>query len=207
MKFEISHKIIALGFVITFAFLVFSCQPQQQQIGGAQTPTDAYKMLYAAVKSKNPENIKKMMSKDSMIFAEGAAKQQNKPVESVLENGFYASTFSATLPKMRDERVKDNFGALEVWNEKERLWEDVAFIKEEDGWKIAVGDIFKGTYQSPGKPQSITEKENANAMNPNNAMSRGNINTNVDMNKIPVTNVNVPKPPLANKDATGEKKK
>ncbi|HEX8733745.1 MAG TPA: hypothetical protein VF721_00345 [Pyrinomonadaceae bacterium] len=206
MKFEISHKIIALGFVITFAFLVFSCQPQQQQIGGAQTPTDAYKMLYAAVKSKNPENIKKMMSKDSMIFAEGAAKQQNKSLESVLENGFYASTFSATLPKMRDERIKDNFGALEVWNEKERLWEDVAFIREEDGWKIAVGDIFKGTYQSPGKSQSIVEKENANAMNPNNAMSRGNINTNVDMNKIPVTNVQ-PKPPLANKDATGEKKK
>ena len=207
MKFEISHKIIALGFVVTFAFLVFSCQPQQQQIGNAQTPTEAYKMLYAAVKSKNPENIKKMMSKDSLIFADGAAKQQNKSMESVLENGFYASTFSATLPKMRDERVKDNFGALEVWNEKERLWEDVAFIKEEDGWKIAVGDIFKGTYQSPGKSQTIIEKENANASNPNNAMSRGNINTNIDMNKIPVTNVNVPKPPLANKDATGAKKK
>jgi hypothetical protein len=207
MKFEISHKIIAVTFVVAFAFLVFSCQPQQQQIGNAQTPTDAYKMLFAAVKSKNPENIKKMMSKDSMIFAEGAAKQQNKSIESVLENGFYASTFSASLPKMRDERVKDNFGALEVWNEKERLWEDVAFIKEEDGWKIAVGDIFKGTYQSPGKSQSIIEKENSNAMNPNNSMSRGNINTNVDMNKIPITNVNVPKPPLANKDATGEKKK
>lgn len=207
MKFEISHKIIALTFVVTFAFLVFSCQPPKQEIGNAQTPTEAYKMLYAAVKSKDPEKIKKMMSKDSMVFAEGAAKQQNKSIESVLENGFYASTFSATLPKMRDERVKDNFGALEVWNEKERLWEDVAFIKEEDGWKIAVGDIFRGTYQSPGKSQSIIEKENANASNPNNAMSRGNINTNIDMNKIPVTNVNVPKPPLANKDATGEKKK
>src|SRR5215212_3284765 len=197
MKFEISQKIIALSFVITFALLVFSCQPSVQQIGNAQTPTEAYKMLYAAVKSKDTEKIKKMMSKDSLIFAEGASQQQNKPLEKVLENGFYASTFSATLPKMRDERVKDNFGAVEVWNEKERSWEDVAFIREEDGWKVAVGDIFKGTYQLPGKSQSIIEKENANAANPNNAMSQANINTNVNMNAIPVTNVKVPTPPLA----------
>jgi hypothetical protein len=206
MKFEISQKIIALSFVITFAFLAFSCQPAKQEIGNAQTPTDAYKMLFAAVKSKDAEKIKKMMSKDSMIFADGAAKQQNKSVESVLENGFYASTFSATLPKMRDERVKDNFGALEVWNEKERHWEDVAFIREEDGWKIAVGDIFKGTYQSPGKAQSIIEKENSNATNPNNTMSQANINTNVNMNAIPVTNVKVPTPPLSGKDDGAKKK-
>jgi hypothetical protein len=206
MKFEMSQKIIALSFIIAFALLAFSCQPAKQEIGNAQTPTEAYKMLYAAVKSKDTEKIKKMMSKDSMIFAEGAAKQQNKSVESVLENGFYASTFSATLPKMRDERVKDNFGALEVWNEKERHWEDVAFIREEDGWKIAVGDIFKGSYQSPGKSQSIIERENSNAMNPNNAMSQANINTNVNMNSVPVTNVKVPTPPLSNKDDGAKKK-
>jgi hypothetical protein len=207
MKFEISQKIIALSFIVTFALLIFSCQPSKQDIGGAQTPTEAYKMLYAAVKSKDAAQIRKMMSKDTLIFAEGAAKQQNKPVEGILENGFYASTFSAALPKMRDERVKDNFGAVEVWNEKERVWEDVAFIKEEDGWKVAVGDIFKGTYQVPGKSQTIREREDANAMNPNNAVTQSNINTNVNMNSIPVTNVKVPQPPLANKDAGGDKKK
>src|SRR5215212_4948941 len=197
MRFTNDKRLCAFVFVAVLAFISFSCQASQQQIGNAQTPTEAYKMLYAAVKSKDIEQIKKMMSKDSMIFAQGASQQQNKPLEKVLENGFYASTFSATLPKMRDERVKDNFGALEVWNEKERTWEDVAFIREEDGWKIAVGDIFKGTYQSPGKSQTIIEKENANAANPNNAMSQANINTNVNMNAIPVTNVKVPTPPLA----------
>lgn len=206
MKFEISQKIIALSFTVAFAFLAFSCQPAKQDIGGAQTPTDAYKMLFAAVKSKDTEKIKKMMSKDSMIFAESAAKQQNKPLEAVLENGFYASTFAAALPRMRDERVKDNFGAVEVWNEKERTWEDVAFIKEEDGWKIAVGDIFRGTYQMPGKSQTIREREEANTMNPNNAMTQANINTNVNMNAVQMTNVKTP-PAATNKDATGDKKK
>lgn len=205
MRFKISRKITALSFVIAFALLIFSCDGQsQQQIGGAQSPTEAYKMLFAAVKSKDTEKIRKMMSKDTMIFAEGAAKQQNKPIESVLENGFYASTFSATLPRMRDERVKDNFGAVEVWNEKERVWEDVAFIKEEDGWKIAVGDIFKGSYQMPGKSQTIREREDANVMNPNNSVMPGNINTNVNMNAIPMTNVKTP--PLANKDGGANKK-
>lgn len=206
MKFEISQKIIALSFVITFALLAFSCQPAAQQIGNAPTPTEAYKMLFAAVKSKDTEKIKKMMSKDSMIFAEGASKQQNKPLEKVLENGFYASTFSATLPQMRDERVKDNFGAVEVWNEKERVWEDTAFIKEEDGWKIAVGDIFKGTYQIPDKSQTIREKEAANAANPSNMMAPSNLNTNVNFNQVPITNVKVPTPPLAN-NANGTQKK
>lgn len=206
MKFEISQKIIALSFVITFAFLVFSCGASEQQIGNAQTPTEAYKMLYAAVKSKDTEKIKKMMSKDSLMFAEGASKQQNKPVEKVLENGFYASTFSATLPQMRSERIKDNFGAVEVWNEKERVWEDVAFIKEEDGWKIAVGDIFKGTYEMPGKSQSIVEREAANASNPNTAAVPANINTNVNFNSVPITNVKVPTPPLSNKDDGAKKK-
>lgn len=206
MKFKTSRKIAALSLVITFALLIFSCESPQG--GNAQTPTEAYKQLYAAVKSKDPEKIRKMMSKDTLIFAEGAAKQQNKSIESILENGFYASTFSATLPKMRDERVKDQFGAVEVWNEKERVWEDVAFIKEEDGWKVAVGDIFRGTYQMPAQPQTIREREASNTANPNNAMTQANINTNVNMNAITVTNVKTP--PLAtNKDAdaTGARKK
>ncbi|MDQ3800464.1 MAG: hypothetical protein M3384_13530 [Acidobacteriota bacterium] len=205
MKFKISQKIIAFSFVAAFALLLFSCGGQaEQKIGGAQTPTEAYKMLFAAVKSKDTEKIKKMMSKDTMIFAQAAAQQQNKSLENMLENGFYASTFSTTLPRMRDERVKDNFGAVEVWNEKERVWEDVAFIKEEDGWKIAIGDIFKGTYQMPGKPQSIREREDVNTMNPNTAVMPGNINTNVNMNTIPMTNVKTP--PLANKDDGAKKK-
>lgn len=268
MRFKISQKIIALSFVIAFALLIFSCGEQsRQQTGVAQSPTEAYKMLFAAVKSKDTEKIRQIMSKNSLTFAEGASKQQNKPIEKVLENGFYASTFSAALPRMRDERIKDSFGAVEVWNEKERIWEDVAVVREADvsfqftggdkakfleiakgisglevndggssvqggvkgvlateaediknklteagatvsvadtGWKIAVGDIFRGTYQMPGKSQTVREREDTNMMNPNNAVMPGNINTNVNMNAIPMTNVKTP--PLANKDDGAKKK-
>ena len=112
------------------------------------------------------------------------------------------------LPEIRDERVKDNFGAVEVWNEKERIWEEVSFVKEDGGWKVAVGDLFRGTFQSPGQSQTIREREAANLANPNQAVIPGNVNTNVNMNNIPVTKVPTPPSPMTD-DFNGktEKKK
>ena len=137
-------------------------------VGGAQTPTDAYTMLYTAVKAKQTDAIKKMMSQKTLGFAEGVAGQQKKPIEAVYENGFTATTFAATMPQMRDERVKDDMGALEVWNEKDKKWEDLPFIKEADGWKLAIGDIFGGTYKKPAKGQAEIEDQATNKMVPYN---------------------------------------
>lgn len=145
------------------------------EVGNAQTPTDAYIMLYTAVKAKQTDAIKKMMSQKTVGFAEGVAGQQKKPVEKVFENGFTATTFAENMPQMRDERVKDNMGALEVWNEKEKKWEDLPFIKEDDGWKLAIGDIFAGTYEKPAKGQAQIEAE---ASNTNKMIPYGNGNFN-----------------------------
>lgn len=165
-------------------------QPQSSapvDVGNAQTPTDAYTMLYTAVKAKQTDAIKKMMSQKTLGFAEGVAGQQKKPVASVFENGFTATTFAPAMPQMRDERVKDNMGALEVWNEKDKKWEDLPFIREDDGWKLAIGDIFAGTYQKPAKGQAQIEEEasNTNKMipyetgNTNGAMPTGKPNANM----------------------------
>lgn len=214
-----------------------------QPIGNAQSPTEAYKMLYAAVKSKNTEKIKLMMSENSIAFAGFVAGQRNISVEEVLKNGFTETTFSETLPPMRDERIKDGFGALEVLNTK-KSWEDLPFILDatltveavgnnrdgvvavltEDvkipadkideflrqlpqtinglsnvqaeelkkkfteagatasvktnGWKLAIGDMFKGTYQRPGLGQDIREREAANAVNNNLIPANPNVNVN-----------------------------
>ncbi len=145
-----------------------------QPIGNAKSPTEAYKMLFAAVKTKNPEKIKLMMSENSLGFAEFVGSQQKKTVEEVLANGFTATTFQENLPPMRDERIKDNFGALEVQN-KDKVWEDLPFVLENGSWKIAIGDMFKGSYQKPGIGQSVKEQEAANS---------------VDNNLIPLTPAN-----------------
>ncbi len=128
-------------------------------IGNAESPTDAYKMLYAAVKAKNIDAIKRMMSQKTLVFSQGAAAQQNTEITKFYENGLTATTFAPNLPPTRDQRVKENMGALEVLNEKENRWEDLPFIKEGDGWKLAVGDIFQGGYTPPAKGQAQIEME------------------------------------------------
>ncbi len=144
-------------------------------VGDAQTPTDAYKMLFASVKAKNTEAIIRMMSQTTLGFSEGAAARQNTEITKFYENGLTATTFAPNLPRTRDERVKDNMGAVEVWNEKEKRWEDLPFIKEADGWKLAVGDIFAGSYTSPAKGQAQIESEAmTNNTIPYNANTSGN---------------------------------
>ena len=130
--------------------------------GGGPSPTEAYKMLFAAVKAKDIEGIKKMVTKRTLDFGAMAAQRNNTPIEKMFENGFTATTFSEKLPEMRDERIKDNMGALEVWNAKDSKWEDLPFINEDGGWKLAVGDLFADTWKSPGRGLDALEKEAAN---------------------------------------------
>jgi hypothetical protein len=196
MKFKNSSKIIFTLLAITCALIAFACQNSSPAnstvnstvktnpstnpapdakpptmtdvpVGNAQTPTEAFRMLFAAVKSQDSAKIKSMLSKGSMGLAEMASGQQKKPVEEIIKNGFTETTFVDNYPQTRDERVKGNFGAVEVWNETRKQWDDLPFIFEDGGWKAAFGDAFANKWQSPGKGMAVIAQENANANNPN----------------------------------------
>ena len=172
-------RIVVLLTLLLVISSVFACS--QMSSGGA-TPTEAYKLLYAAVKSKDTEAIKKQLTKQSLEFGAMAAQRNGTPIEKVYENGFTATTFSESLPTMRDERVNGDMGALEVWNSKDSKWEDLAFIKEDGAWKLAVGDMFAGTYKSPGPGRDVIEKQAANAA------------ANSEVQNAPIMNSNAPMP-------------
>ena len=105
--------------------------------------------------------------------------EQNKtPVEKVFENGFTGTTFAPTLPDIRDERVNCNMGAVEVWNAKEQKWEDLPFVIEDGQWKLGIGELFKGSFKSPGKGLSAREEEAANATRGNVMPPASSVNTN-----------------------------
>ena len=204
MKFKNNSKIIFTILAAICALIAFACNKAQSSnsptktnstnsapdakpptltdvpVGNAQTPTEAYRMLFAAVKSQDPAKIKSMISKGSMGLAEMASGQQKKPVEEVIKNGFTETTFADDYPQMRDERIKDSFAAVEVWSEKSKKWEDVPFVMEDGSWKVAIGDMFSGTWKSPGKGQAALEQENANVNNPNL------------IEKLPAANTNAP---------------
>jgi hypothetical protein len=179
-------RILLLSSLLTLLTLLgFACGDAGKAPGaaaGSDSPTESYKRLYSAVKSKNTDAIKQEMSKTTQEFAGSVAQRQNSPVEKVLENGFTATTFSESLPEIRDERVDGNNGAVEVWNSKESKWEDLPYVKEDTGWKLAVGELFKGSWKSPGTGRAAKEMEAANAMNGGpklGAMSNANTASNI----------------------------
>ena len=126
------------------------------------TPTEAYKRLFAAVKSKNPDAIRKELSAKTREFARAVAARQKQSEEQVIANAFTATTFAESLPEIRDERVKDNMGAVEVWNSADSRWEDIPFVREKEGWKLAIGELFGGGFISPGKGRDVRERESSN---------------------------------------------
>ena len=150
------------------------------------SPTEAYKRLFNAVKAKNIDEIKGLMSKKTQAFAQMASQQQNAPLDKVYENGFTATTFTSTMPEIRDQRVKGQYGAIEVWNSNDSIWEDLPFVLEDGSWKLAIGDSFDGSFKSPGKGRDAIEKEAAN-------VARGGAPqvSNANSNAIPSINTNV----------------
>lgn len=202
------NKIVAVALFASVILFVFACQSNSSNksanssttangstpapnskpptmtdypVGNAQTPSEAYRMLFAAVKSQDSAKIRSMLSKGSLGLAEMAAGQQKKTVDEVVRNGFTETTFSDTMPELRDERIKAGNGAVEVWNTTRKAWEDIPFTFEDGSWKAAFGDAFGGKWQSPGKGQAVIEQEEANARNPQNNLipyGNGNINGN-----------------------------
>ena len=147
------------------------------------TPTDAYKRLFAAVKSKNTEAIKAEFSKGSVAQAESEAARAKVPIAKVYENGFTATTYAESLPEIRDQRVNGIMGAIEVWNNKDDRWEDLPFIREQSGWKLAVGEAFSGAWKRPGIGQSMREMNAANAAGNRMINAMPNTNVNASMNR------------------------
>ncbi len=175
---------------------MFACQPGTDTNTGTTTnttngacsvsptgsPSEAYKQLYSAVKSKDTEKIKAVMTKKTQEFAQMVAARQNSPIEKVFENGFTATTFAESLPEIRDARVNCEFGAVEVWNAKEKRWEDLGFVYEDGSWKLAIGEMFGGTFKSPGVGRAVKEQEASNALTNNMIpvnMANSNSNSNV----------------------------
>ena len=181
-----SRAFILFAVIVAAAAFAAACGGRSDQPAAIanDTPTEAYKRLYNAVKAKDTDAIRAVMSKETQAFAEMAAQQQKVPVSKVYENGMTGTTFSGNMPEIRDERIRGQWGAVEVWNSKDSRWEDLPFVAEDGSWKLAVGESFKGTYKSPGKGRDYREKEAANiarggAPDTANTNMTANVNTNI----------------------------
>ena len=177
------NRIIFGCIFIVLSAILMSCERQPSANvsttgAGGNSPTDAYKKLYAAVKAKDPEAIKAVMTNGTLEFAKANAARTHQTLEQMIANGFTGTTFSPELPQIRDERVNGDMGAIEVFNSKDNRWEDLPFIREGDTWKLAIGEMWAGKFKSPGKGQAQKDAEAANAMSNNMIPLNANINGN-----------------------------
>jgi hypothetical protein len=163
----------------------------------SDSPTEAYKRLYAAVKRKDTDAIRREMTERSIDLAKMASAKNGTPIEKVFENGLTGTTFSPTLPEIRDQRIVENQGAVEVWNSKDSKWEDLPFLKVDGVWRFAVGDLFSGSISQAtvGRGRAFREAEAANAagkgpvqipIGPNaNSLSTSNMKAPANANPLP----------------------
>ncbi len=152
------------------------------------SPTATYIRLFNAVKANDIEAIKREMSKNTQKLADMQANQSGQGVENVYRNGLTATTFSATLPQIRNAISNEKYASIEVYNEKtsnkiaernkegvgyacissdgkpcqetKSPWENVPFVFEDGDWKFAVGDLFSGDFKQPSTNVKKTENSN-----------------------------------------------
>src|ERR1043166_1286626 len=131
-------RILLLAGLLAALTIGFACSgPKAPADAGDDTPTEAYKRLYAAVKANDLTAIRAGLTRKTIGLAASSAKVAGKTEDEQIRNGMTATTFADELPPMRDERMKDNMGAVEVWNSKESKWEDLPYMIEDGRWKLA----------------------------------------------------------------------
>lgn len=137
----------------TVAIVVAGCS-RGPKPGDQSTPTLAYKALYEAVKKKDSEAIKKVLSKGTLEMMAGQAAMYKKTLDQVVENGLTETTFATKLPETRNEKIWGDVAILEVQVEKTKAWEKLPFAKEDGNWKLAIDTFFRGT-MSPNGPTNL----------------------------------------------------
>jgi hypothetical protein len=160
------------------------------------SPTEAFSFLFESVKKGDTSAIKSVSSQATRELAQIMSSQYKKSCAESYKNGFTETTMQEKMPETRDLREDGNVAALEIKRADGR-WEDVTFVKEGSGWKIASGDLFFGKIKSPGKPQSMREQENANARGINsttNPMGNSNSANGNKFEAVPVPDGPVNKP-------------
>jgi hypothetical protein len=161
MIMKTRYMIVTAVVLAVAAVAIAACNPSPKA-GDQSTPTLAYKALYEAVKKKDPEAIKKTLSKGTLAMMETYAGMQKKTLNEVVENGLTETTFAPKLPETRNEKITGELAILEVKNEKTKAWDALPFQKEDGVWKLAIDTFFKGT-MSPTGP---TNPENPGQLPP-----------------------------------------
>lgn len=100
------------------------------------SPTQTFRALYEAFKSKDVPALKKTMASSDIKDIEEAGKQQGKSVDDFLKS-LVEDPSSAPPPTLetRNEVINGDKATLEV-KDKTGDWDKISFVKEGGEWKV-----------------------------------------------------------------------
>jgi hypothetical protein len=101
------------------------------------SPTATYKTAFALRQKKDPDGLKKVLSKELLGFLADMAKSENKTLDDQLKE-LVAEPQAATA-ESRNEKIVGDLAALEYLDEKGK-WKLMGFVKEDGVWKMTFPD-------------------------------------------------------------------
>lgn len=126
-------KRIGLVVVLVSAALVSGCS-----LFSKGSPTAALNAFYEASKKKDAAEMKKYLSKKSIALFEDAAKKEGKTLDDFIKESVDGpGSVADKMPEVRNEKISGDTATVEMKRDKSDQWDTVAFVKEDDGWKLA----------------------------------------------------------------------
>jgi hypothetical protein len=99
------------------------------------SPTAAYEAAFAARARKDPEALKKVLSKEALEFFSEISKIENKTLDDAIKS-LVAGPQAATA-ESRNEKITGDRATLEYLDEKGK-WKPMDFVKEGNDWKLTI---------------------------------------------------------------------
>lgn len=117
-------------FLLTAFFALVSCSVTPRY----QTPLDTLKAYTIAIKKKDVETMKKLLSEATIRMHEEQARQQNVSIDEIIQRETLFNPTQTSL-KYRNQKIDGSRATIEVENSF-GVWDTVPFVLENGIWKI-----------------------------------------------------------------------
>ena len=108
----------------------------EKNAASTRTPTETLKALNEASKKKDPAEIKKLLSKGTLVLLDNAAKSANTSSDELLKKEDGAPF--QELPEIRGEKIEGDTATVTVKNDVTSEDENIPLVREDGEWKVAL---------------------------------------------------------------------
>lgn len=131
-------KIISALFIFAIVFTA-ACKVSETKF----EPKAVINQYIAALEEKNIEKLKENASAKTIVVLNDAAKRSNLSLEEMIKKNEPQIPEILKNPEVRNEKVEGDRATVEIKNPTNGKWDNITFVKEDNRWKIAAGEMLE----------------------------------------------------------------